>query len=88
MSSKNQLLGAFETHDPAAIRIVLADGCSPTTPIDGKSPLILLTEMYPRTSRFKDCLRVLLDAGASFNDPLLESLLLDHAAKLYPEIIQ
>ena len=82
MSSKNELLAAFETHDPAAIRTALAAGCSPTMLIDGKSPLILLTEMYTRTSRFTDCLRVLLDAGASFNDPLLESLLLDDAAKL------
>lgn len=82
MSSKNELLGAFETHDPAAIRTALAAGCSPTALIDGKSPLILLTEMYTRTSRFTDCLRVLLDAGASFNDPLLESLLLDDAAEL------
>ena len=82
MSSKNELLGAFETHDPAAIRAALAAGCSPTVLIDGKSPLILLTEMYTRTSRFTDCLRVLLDASASFSDPLLESLLLDDATKL------
>jgi len=82
MSSNNELLGAFETHDSAAIRNALAAGCSPTALIDDKSPLILLTEMYTRTSRFADCLRVLLDAGATFNDPLLESLLLDHADKL------
>jgi hypothetical protein len=82
MPSNNELLGAFETQDPAAIRNALSAGWSPTALIDGKSPLILLTEMYTRTSRFADCLRVLLDAGASFNDSLLESLLLDYAAQL------
>jgi len=82
MTSNSELLGAFETHDPAAIRSALDAGCSPTALIDGKSPLTLLTEMYTRTSRFADCLRVLLDAGASFNDPFLESLLLDDADKL------
>jgi hypothetical protein len=54
MSSHNELLGAFETHDPAAIRNALAAGCSPTASIDGKSPLTLLAEMYTRTSRFAD----------------------------------
>jgi ankyrin repeat protein len=82
MTSNNELLGALETHDPAAIRHALAAGCSPTVLIDGKSPLIMLTEMYTRTSRFADCLRVLLDAGASFNDSLLESLLVDDEAQL------
>jgi ankyrin repeat protein len=82
LSSNNELLGAFETHDSAAIRNLLAAGCSPTASIDGKSPLTLLAEMYTRTSRFADCLRVLLDSGASFNDPLLESLLLDDADQL------
>jgi len=82
MSSSNKLLGAFEAHDPAAIRKALAAGCSPTALMGSKSPLILLTEMYTRTSRFADCLRVLLDAGASFNDSLLESLLLDDDVQL------
>jgi len=82
MTSNSELLGAFETHDPAAIRSALDAGCSPTALIDGKSPLTLLTEMYTRSSRFADCLRALFDAGASFNDPLLESLLLDDAGNL------
>jgi hypothetical protein len=36
MSSNNELLGAFETHDSAAIRNALAAGCSPTALIDDK----------------------------------------------------
>jgi hypothetical protein len=82
VSSNNELLGAFETHDPAAIREALAAGSSPTAPIEGKTPLVWLMEMYTRSSRFAGCLRVLRDAGATFNDPLLESLLVDDAGQL------
>lgn len=82
MSHEDHLLGAFESHDPADIRAALNAGASPTALLHGKTPLLALAEMYTRTSRFADCIRVLLDAGATFDDPLLESLLLDDAESL------
>ena len=42
----------------------------------------ILLEMYTRSPRFAGCLRVLLEAGASLNDPALEAVLLDDAARL------
>lgn len=73
---------AFEVHSPEDIRRLLAAGISPVEPIDGKRPVDWLIEMYFRSSRFAECLRVLLDAGAAVGNPLLQAILLDDDARL------
>src|SRR5208283_2046446 len=82
MALSDDLLFAFEIHSPEKIRSVLAAGLDPKFPINGKAPIRILTEMYLRSPRFVDCLRVILDAGASLDDPFLESLLLDDSVRL------
>jgi hypothetical protein len=83
MATEAELLVAFEEHSPADIRRVLAEGVSPTDPIQGKRPVDCLIEAYLRTERFSECLRVMTEAGATVGDPLLEALLLDdHQALL------
>ena len=82
MPNGADLAGAFEEHSPADIRASLAAGVSPSEPINGKRPIDVLIEMYLRSTRFTECLRVMLDAGATFGDPLLEALLLDDDAAL------
>ena len=77
MSTDSDLLEAFELHSPEGIRKVLAAGASPVKLIDGKRPIDHLIEMYSRSSKFADCLRVMLSAGATVGDPLLEAVLLD-----------
>lgn len=82
MSIEADLLGAFEEHSPDGIREALAAGVSPTEPIKGKRPIDSLIEMYLRSARFAECLQVMLDAGATIGDPLLQSILLDDDAGL------
>lgn len=82
------LIDAFETHDVAAIRKALADGTDPNTPIGGKTPFVRFYEMYTRSPRFADALRVLMDAGAQSPDPLLTPLLLDDADALSQNLRQ
>lgn len=82
MPTADDLVGEFETHSPDGIRKALEAGVSPTAPIDGKRPIDILIEMYLRSSRFAECLRAMLDAGATVGDPLLESILLDDDAVL------
>jgi hypothetical protein len=82
MAGSNDLLASFEVHSPDGIRKALAAGVSPTAPINGKRPIDVLIEMYLRSSRFAECLRVMLDAGATLGDPLLESILLDNDSGL------
>ncbi len=68
MPTGADLLGEFEEHSPAGIRALLAAGVSPTEPIHGKRPIDVLIEMYLRSSRFAECLQVMLDAGATLLD--------------------
>ena len=82
MATEAALLEAFEVHSPWAVRHALHDGVSPTALIKGKRPIDCLIEAYLRSSRFPDCLRVMIEAGASMGDPLLEALLLDDDAVL------
>ncbi len=82
MSLEADLLEAFECHAPDGIRAALAAGQSPTAPIKGLAPIGALIEMYLRSPKFADCLKVLLDAGATIEDPVLKSVLLDDAPAL------
>lgn len=75
----SDLLGAFEVHSPEGIGKALANGASPVALIEGRKPIDHLIESYLRSSRFADCLRVMLKAGAVIDDPLLEAVLLDDA---------
>lgn len=61
MSIEFDCLVAFETHSPDGIRDALARGASPTAPIKGKTPIDILIEMYLRSARFADCLRVMAE---------------------------
>jgi hypothetical protein len=82
MPTGTDLLGEFEEHSPAGIRALLAAGVSPTEPINGRRPIDVLIEMYLRSSRFAECLQIMLDAGATLGDPLLQAILLDDDAGL------
>ncbi|MFM2123577.1 MAG: hypothetical protein RL328_28 [Acidobacteriota bacterium] len=79
MSLEDDLLEAFELHSPAGIRKALKRGLSPIARLRGKTPVEHLIEMYTRSPKFAECLRVLLDAGAEIGDSLLRAVLLDDA---------
>lgn len=72
-----ELLTAFEIHSADRIRAVLDDGFDVHSEIDGKTPIELLIEMYLRSDRFPDCLRLLMDRGAILEDPKLAPVLLN-----------
>ncbi len=82
MSLESDYLEAFEVHSPEGIRAALAAGANATQPLKGKTPIDTLIEGYLRSPRFSECLQVLIDAGATFPDPLLEVLLMDDDAGL------
>lgn len=68
---------ACELHSPERLRAALSAGLDARQPIDGKPALTWLTEMYTRSDRFVDCLRVLLDRGAVPDDPVVLPVLLN-----------
>lgn len=80
--SASALLEAFEVHSPEGIEAALAAGVSAVDPINGRPPIEHLIEAYLRSSRFAECLRVMLNAGAVIDDPLLEAVLQDDSSRL------
>src|SRR5579862_7257429 len=78
----DELLIAFELHSVERIRAVLDAGLDPRSPVRGKSPVNSLVEMYSRSDRFPECLRLLLDRGAVLDDPKVAPVLLDDAGAL------
>jgi ankyrin repeat protein len=80
MSLEADYLGAFEVHSPEEIKQALARGASATTLIKGRPPIEHFIEGYLRSPQFAPCLQILLDAGASIDDPLLKAILLDDPA--------
>lgn len=76
------LLCAFETHAVSEIRTILDDGFDVSSRIKGKPVVTHLTEMYSRSDAFPDCLRLLLERGATLDDPRIAPVLLDDADML------
>jgi ankyrin repeat protein len=81
-TSFNDLLAAFEGHSVQRIREILDAGFDVTSPINGKTPITYLVEMYFRSDRFPECLRLLLERGAVLDEPKLESILLNDPVAL------
>ncbi|ESQ73732.1 ankyrin repeat domain-containing protein [Asticcacaulis sp. AC402] len=82
MTLETRLLTAFETHKAAEIQAVLSEGFDPNAPINGKSPVMILIEMYYRSDAFAACLQILLDHGVVVADPLILPVLLDDPVRL------
>jgi ankyrin repeat protein len=61
------------------MRVILDSGLDPRAAFRGRSPIQWLTEMYMRSDRFPECVRLLLDRGAVLDDPALVPVLLDDA---------
>jgi hypothetical protein len=69
MAGNSDLLLGFELHSEEIIRRALAAGADAAGAIDGKPAVQILQGMYTRCARFAACLRIMLDAGATLNDP-------------------
>jgi hypothetical protein len=80
------LLCAIEGHSVADIRRILDDGFDAKAIIHSKSVVTHLTEMYSRSDRFPECLRLLLERGGQLDDPRLGPVLLDDADGLAAEL--
>ena len=78
----DEILVAFEVHSIERIRAVLVEGFDVQAPVNGKTPVNALIEMYLRSDRFPACLRLLLEHGAVLDDPVIASVLLDDAPLL------
>ncbi|HEY4592596.1 MAG TPA: ankyrin repeat domain-containing protein [Thermoanaerobaculia bacterium] len=88
------LMVAFEIHSVDRIRSILDAGFDVRAPVQGKTPLTHLLEMYFRSASFVDCVRLMLDRGALLEDPALRPVLLndpdelDAAVRSQPDLLK
>ncbi len=81
-----EFLDACEVHSPSRLQSVLDAGLDVRAPINGLTPVNLLLEMYFRSDAFPACLAVLLHAGATLDDPRLQSVLLNDPVQLTDDL--
>ena len=78
----DELMNAFEVHSVESIHAILAAGFDVQTLVNGKTLINCLIEMYYRSDRFPQCLRLLLERGALLDDPKIEAVLLNDPVAL------
>jgi hypothetical protein len=86
MSALEDLLAAFEAHSAEGIKSALDAGVDVHAPINGKRPIDCLIEMYYRSDQFPDCLRLMLDRGATLEDARIGPVLLNDAVALQASV--
>jgi len=82
MPDYNQMLYAIEVHSVGGIRQYFEEGGHPDEVHNGVPLFTTMVEMYMRSPRFKDCIRVFIENGLQFEDKPLLSVLADDASAL------
>ena len=75
-------LHAVELHSVSGIKECFQEGLDPRKRVDGRLPIEWLTEMYTRSDRFSECVRVLLEHDARIDNPALEAVLTNDSEML------
>jgi ankyrin repeat protein len=82
MPNYNQILYDIEVHSVEGIRRYFEEGGNPNEVHSGMPLFTTMVEMYTRTPRFKDCVKVFIEHGLEFEDKALLAVLTDNAVKL------
>ena len=77
-----EFLTAIELHAVDQLEAVLNAGLELNAPIRGRLPIDWLLAMYTRSDAMADCLRLLMDRGATLPDPAVGLVLLNNADSL------
>lgn len=84
----NEIAVQIELHSVEGIRRCFEQGLSPNENFRGQPLIYELTSEYTRSPRFKDCVRVFVEFGLAFDDPVLLSVLMDESVKLNELLLQ
>lgn len=82
MDYLKKLIHAIELHSVEDIQACFENGISPNDSYRNEPLIYELTSEYTRTPRFKDCVRVFVSHGLTFDDSALLAVLSDDAAAL------
>lgn len=77
MDYRKEILKQIELHSEEGIRNCFSNGISPNDLHNGEPLLHELTSEYTRSPRFKECVKVFVEAGLQVADRILVSVLLD-----------
>ena len=86
MDNYQQLLYDIEVHAAEGIKRHFESGGDPNEIHSGVPLFTTMVEMYLRSPRFKECVRVFIEFGLDFTDKPLLAVLSDDAKKLKEEI--
>ncbi|MFD2725706.1 ankyrin repeat domain-containing protein [Hyunsoonleella rubra] len=76
----------IELHSVDGIKNCFKKGLNPNAQYEGKTLFELLTSMYTRTSRFRNCVQLFVDYGLEFENESLLCVLLDDSSELSRQI--
>ena len=83
MADYKQVLNSIEIHSVNGIRQYFENGGGPNDVLpDSKSLFTMMVEMYTRTPRFRECIKLFIDYGLEYEDKALLAVLTDDDAKL------
>jgi hypothetical protein len=82
MTDYKKMLYDIEVHSIEGMSRYFEEGGNPNEVHGGEALFTTMVEMYTRTPRFKDCIKVFVDAGLQFDDQPLLSVVLDDSEKL------
>ncbi len=87
MPDYRHLLYDIEVHSVDGIRHYFEEGGDPNEVHDGVPLFTTMVEMYLRSPRFQQCVRVFMDYGLVFDDPALLAVLSNDARRLEELIV-
>jgi ankyrin repeat protein len=82
MDFLKKLITDIECHSPEGIQDCFAKGINPNDHYNDLPLIYELISEYARTPKFKDCVRVFINAGLEFEDKTLLAVLSDDASTL------
>jgi hypothetical protein len=82
VSKYAKLLSDFEVHSVDGIRQFFADGGNPNERYEGVSLFTRFLEMYLRSPRFSDCVKVFIEYGLEYDNPALLTVLSNDSYQL------
>ena len=82
MADYGKMLGEIECHSIQGISEYFEQGGDPNEIHQGVPLFKTMVEMYTRTPRFKECIRLFVHAGLQFGEQALLAVLLDDETKL------
>ncbi len=82
MDPLQKIINEFEIHSAAGIKACFENGLNPNQLVNGRPLIYEFINMYLRSPRFKECIKVFVDHGLLFTDKVLLAVLLDDAATL------